>query len=550
MHIRALLPSILSTSILFACGGGKSTPPPATPATAVPSGTSEASTPPALVAFEMSVKATLDSTTVLPGALTSLEWPATPITRSVAAQQRRYAAAGPDARQREAADLATALWYAEPTGSDAERAAREEARKVLREVVAAKGASETVLWMLTVAERAMGDVAASGQVYDELILRFPRSPRAWRYRAVRAWIDLRGGDHARAAEIIDGADLAAASTPSAVHYVAGWIALRRGQATEAHALLVTAMQRWADLWSWDTVRQEGFAVAAIAGASPAYMLQVAAEIANGPPRREAGTTNKRIRTVVRDGKRITVTEETSIRYEQEYLGLELGRAYATWGRFEEAKAVLERSRGGSPSTDAAIERELMLLAASANQPAAVAAHAGAAKAAVQQAKSDVGAGELEQLEAALARDVERLAAEYAAFAGVTGLAAFGDAAQALAASNGAETAAPAATAQAATADEYRARVLDAQLAWTTPRLRACHAIVAQQGEPADGVVSFQLVPGADGRAEVSGLAPEAAEAGVGAVARCVAVVAASWHMMPAEGASETRATIELELRTR
>jgi hypothetical protein len=151
------------------------------------------------------------------------------------------------------------------------------------------------------------------------------------------------------------------------------------------------------------------------------MLQIAGEIVNGPPKREAGTTNKRVRTILRGGKRTTVTEETTIKYEKEWLGLELGRAYAAWGRFEHAKTVFERSLGGDPATNAAIERELMLLAAASNEPAAVAAHAEAAKAALDKAMTDSGAGDVHELGSALTKDLERFAAEYAAFAGVTGL---------------------------------------------------------------------------------------------------------------------------------
>jgi hypothetical protein len=135
------------------------------------------------------------------------------------------------------------------------------------------------------------------------------------------------------------------------------------------------------------------------------MLQIADEIVSGPHKREAGTSTKRIRTIVRDGKRTTVTEETTIRYEKEWLGLELGRAYAMWWRFDDAKTVFERSRGGDPATAPTIERERMLLAASANDPGAVAAHAEAAKVALDKAMTASRAGDVRELGAALTKDL-------------------------------------------------------------------------------------------------------------------------------------------------
>jgi hypothetical protein len=537
MRTITLIANAIACAALVGCGSKSK--PPTPPVEAMP-----AEAPPP-VSFEMTSNGTVEASVVLPDALTNLEWPAAVIVRSVAAQRRRFASAGPDARQREAADLATALWYSEPSDSDAERTAREESRKILRDVVAGSGATETVLWMLTVAERALGDADASAKVYDELILRFPQSPRAWRYRAVRAWLELRKQDHARAAEIVNGADLAAQATPSAIHYVAGWIALRRAQPTEGHALLVTAMQRWSDLWSWDAIRHEGFGLAALAGAKPDYMLQIAGEIVNGPPKREAGTTNKRIRTVVRGGKRTTVTEETTIKYEKEWLGLELGRAYAMWGRFDDATTVLERSRGGDPATDAAIERELMLLAAAANAPGRVAAHAETAKAAYDRAMTSSGAGDVRELNAALLKDVARLAAEYAAFAGATGIEEYRTASDTLGRISGTSNAGGDAT----TADQYRASVLDAQIGWSMPRLRACYATPLQSQTSFAGTVTFQLVPGANGRATLSQLSPPAGNEGLGAVAGCVSQVAATWRMTPARGANATTATIELGFKT-
>lgn len=521
-------------TLLVACGG---TPKPSTTTT------TETVQPPAPKPFELTATAVVEGQVLLPEALTNLEWPAPPIDRSVAAQRRRFTTAGRDAKQREAAHLATALWYSEPSGSEADRTARDAARTTLREVAAGGGASETVLSMLTVAERALGDFAASRSVYDELILRFPQSPHAWRYRAVRAWLELRDKNHSRASEIVTGADLAAQATPSAIHYVAGWIAMRGGQPTEGHALLVTAVQRWPDLWSWDTIRQEAFQLGAIAGAKPEYMLQIAGEIVNGPPRREAGTTNKRIRTVVRNGKRTTVSEETTIKYRKEWLGLELGRAYARFGRMESARAVLEASRGGDPATDASLEYELMMLAAAANQPAAVATHAAAAKAAFAKAMVDSSAGDVREQNDAFTADLQKLANGYRELAQVTGLDDFRAAGETL----GSSAASPAVS---PTHDIYRAAMLDTQLAWSTPRLRACYELPLQTQASFSGTVSFKLIAGADGRATLSELSPDAGDVGMASVARCVAKVVADWRMFPVAGASETTAAIAIEFRTR
>jgi hypothetical protein len=530
-------PRLVLCTLLVACG----TPKPSTttaPDTVQP--------PAAPMPFELKTNAVVEASVLMPEALINFEWPALPINRSVDAQRRRFTSAGRGAKQREAAQLATALWFSEASGSDADRAAREAARTVLREVTAGGGASETVLWMLTIAERSLGDLTASKNVYDELILRFPQSPRAWRYRAVRAWLELRDKNHLRAGEIVNGADLAAQATPSAVHYVAGWIAMRRGQPTEGHALLVTAVQRWPDLWSWDAIRQEAFQLGAIANAKPDYMMQVASEIVNGPPRREAGTTNKRMRTVVRSGKRITVSEETTIKYRKEWLGLELGRAYVRFGRLEAARQVLEGSRGGDPATDASIEHELMMLAVAANQPAAVATHADAAKAAFAKAMVDSSAADVREQNATFIADLARLASEYRGLAQVTGLDDFRAAGDALG-SNAGSTASPAAP---LTPDLYRAAVIDTQLAWSTPRLRACYELPLQSQPAFSGTVSFKLVPGENGRATLSQLSPDAGDDGMASVARCVANVVADWRMTPAAGAPATTAAITVEFRTR
>ncbi len=493
--------------------------------------------------FEASAKAELEASVMLPHALSSLEWPAPPVDRPVATQRRRFAAAGPDARQKEAAALATALWYSQASGSAAETTAREEARTMLRGVVAAGGASETVLAMLTVAERALGDAPASAKIYDELILRFPQSPRAWRYRAVRAWLELQAQDTQRAAEIVDGADLGSAETPSAVYYVAGWIALRQGEQTKAHALLITAIQRWDDLWSWDTVRHEAFQIAALAGVKPDYMRQIVAEVVNGPPKREAGTTNKRIRTVVRNGRTTRVTEESSIEYSKEWLTLELGQAYAKWGNATDATELLQHAVGGDPYTNAVVSYELMKLALAENHPAAVVAHARATQRAITKAIAESSASGVGELEAALEATSARLAAQFATFAQFSGIAEYRDASVALATIGKIQPPVPTQPSSAA----YQRGVLDAQLAWTRSRLLACYAAPLQSQAAFDGSITFDLTPGEHGAAILANLTPAAGDAGLARVAGCVSRVIASWRLPPAPNASTTTAHIKLQL---
>jgi hypothetical protein len=93
-------------------------------------------------------------------------------------------------------------------------------------------------------------------------------------------------------------------------------------------------------------------------------------------------------------------------------------------------------------------------------------------------------------------------------------------------------------------------VLDAQVGWSMPRLRACYATPLQSQTPFAGTVSFKIVPGANGRAALSQLSPDPGPEGLAAVAGCVSQVAATWRMTPARGASTTAATIELAFQTR
>jgi hypothetical protein len=88
-----LIANAIACAALVGCGSKSK--PPTPPVEAMP-----AEAPPP-VSFEMTSNGTVEASVVLPDALTNLEWPAAVIVRSVAAQRRRFASAGPDARQRE-----------------------------------------------------------------------------------------------------------------------------------------------------------------------------------------------------------------------------------------------------------------------------------------------------------------------------------------------------------------------------------------------------------------------------------------------------------------
>jgi hypothetical protein len=109
---------------------------------------------------------------------------------------------------------------------------------------------------------------------------------------------------------------------------------------------------------------------------------------------------------------------------------------------------------------------------------------------------------------------------------------------------------PKTAADAITDDAYRTSVLDAQIGWSMPRLRACYATPLQSQATFAGTVSFRLLPGTNGRAMLSQLSPNVGGEGLNVVAGCVSQVVASWRMTPGRGASTTTATIELVFQTR
>jgi tetratricopeptide (TPR) repeat protein len=446
-----------------------------------------------------------------------------------------------ESRSREVEDLATLLWYSEPSGSPAERTARTEARTLLQDLAKAGTASETALFMLAVAEITLGDAVASAATLDELILRFPQSPRMWRYRARRAWLELRAHNPPRAAEIIQGADLAAESTPSAVHYIAGWLAYDRGDRAHGYSELVAALEEWADLWSWDTLRTETYQLAALADASPDYMKDVIAATTNGPPRRNEGTASRRIRTVFRNGRRTTVVENSTVQYSRPSLYVELGQAYERWGKLAEASAVLKEAIADDPMAAIAANRELMQIAVAENHPAEAAELARSTAAALARADGTI---DVFDMKVKLGQAVKRLAVQYRAFADVTRDAEYRAAAEQLL------QLVTRPKDDVAAADPYRSAVIDAQLEWMKPRLTSCYAVALQREPDLAGTVAFEVSPAADGGAAVTKVEPGAADHGLGSIGACVAKIVADWRMSQAPMAQRTKVRVELAFKPR
>lgn len=529
--------TMIATSLVIAltlgCGGTR------TPAATEPS-SSTAPPPPASYAFEVG-PIPLHGERLQPHALSTLEWPRVAPNRSLAAQQRRFDSARNDAKEKEGQDLATLLWYSEPGNSDAAKPAREKARLVLRELTRRGSASEATLEMLTVSERAVGDDAAAITVYDQLILRFPTSSRHWRYRAVRAWLELRHGTLDRAKEILTGADLGAAATPSAVQYVTAWIRFRSGDLVGAHAQSVIASQTWSDLASWDALRNEVYLLGAFAGAKPEYMLQVLDDLIKGPPRREQGTLKVRTKTVVKGGKRTDVTEESVISYSRSWEIVSLGEAYLRAGRTGDAETIISKALGDKPFTSGRAELVLANIADLTGRPLDAAAHLEAAATHVAGADVSNSAGDTASMKQELASRTLALARGYRAFFAVTGVRSYADAAGKLfalyatlpARADAADVATEAArlgdVREVATPSDYRAAVVDG---WTgrTALLDACVERTVQADPTAGGAVIVAAHSSADGQLTLDSLQPEAGEQGLAAIAACVRDRVLAWRM--------------------
>ncbi len=522
----------LVIALTLACGGTRA------PAATEPSST--ASLPPPSYAFEVG-PIPLQGEQLQPHALSTLEWPRVAPNRSLAAQQRRFDSARKDAKEREGQDLATLLWYSEPGSSVAAKPAREKARAVLRDLAGSGSASEATLEMLTVSERALGEDAAAVAVYDQLILRFPTSNRHWRYRAVRAWLELRQGTLDRAKEILTGADLGAAATPSAVHYVTAWIRFRSGDMAGAHAQSVIASQTWSDLASWDALRNEVYLFGAFAGAKPEYMLQVLDDLIEGPPRREQGTVKVRTKTVVKGGKRTDVTEESVISYSRSWETVSLGKAYLRAGRTEDAATIITRGLGDKPFTSGRAELVLANIADLTARPLDATAHLEAAAAHLAGADVSNSAGDTTDMKQELASSTLALARGYRAFFTVTGVRSYADAASKLyalyatlpARADAADVAREATllgeVRQVATPSDYRAAVVDG---WTgrTALLDACVERTLQADPTSGGAIIVAAHSSADGKLTLDSLQPEAGEQGLAAIAACVRDRVLGWRM--------------------
>jgi hypothetical protein len=158
--------------------------------------------------------------------------------RTVADQRKRLEKAKGPARDAEADTLAGVLWMGE--GKEATKEQRTEARAILRELYKDHGKlTEAQLVKLAQVEASLGDDAAATTAYEELGTRFEKSPGASRYKAMRAFYQLRAGERGKAEEILAGAG----EGPEA-GYLRAWLAFQGGDAAAAYKLAVAAEAKW------------------------------------------------------------------------------------------------------------------------------------------------------------------------------------------------------------------------------------------------------------------------------------------------------------------
>jgi hypothetical protein len=170
----------------------------------------------------------------------------------------------------EAQQLATALWLeaGAVSASDAGRAAqlREEARSLLRKLRASLGAKAdaVTLEMLAVAELWLGDNAAAGAAYSELIKRFPQHQGARAFQTWLALILLRQHKVADAAALVkswrldDQGDMGS--------YVLAWVSFLAGDGEAARAGIARALGSWREQTSRPVVERDLLLIIARSGA--------------------------------------------------------------------------------------------------------------------------------------------------------------------------------------------------------------------------------------------------------------------------------------------
>lgn len=169
----------------------------------------------------------------------------------------------------EAQQLATALWLeaGAVAASDAGRAAqlREEARSLLRKLRASLGAKAdaVTLEMLAVAELWLGDNAAAGAAYGELVKRFPQHQGARAFQTWLALILLRQHKVADAAALVKSWRLDDLGDMGS--YVLAWVSFLSGDGEAARAGIARALGSWRDQTSRPVVERDLLLIIARSG---------------------------------------------------------------------------------------------------------------------------------------------------------------------------------------------------------------------------------------------------------------------------------------------
>jgi hypothetical protein len=149
--------------------------------------------------------------------------------------------------------LVTLLWSeadaleARTASDPAARERRQEARGLLREIAAGAGenaADEVTLQRLAAAELALGDDAAAVALYEQLVTRFGTGARAGQHKMWLAYVQLRSGRSADAAQIAASWDPAADATTPEQAYIVAWVRFRARDWKGARDAIASAARRW------------------------------------------------------------------------------------------------------------------------------------------------------------------------------------------------------------------------------------------------------------------------------------------------------------------
>lgn len=147
--------------------------------------------------------------------------------------------------------LVTLLWAqgeAKITAGDAAAATPffEEAATVLRALYDAAGgqAQEYTVYRLAVAEFWLGDQGKATSLLSETLSRFPESEKATEYKTWLAYFQLRAGDNAAAAKLVEGIDPEAEGVGADTAYVVAWSRWRAGDLPGAAKAIMTAANKW------------------------------------------------------------------------------------------------------------------------------------------------------------------------------------------------------------------------------------------------------------------------------------------------------------------